>query len=79
MSYVLPLKAINTLENSIISQKGMFWKCFPGLVIPEIYTIKKLTIYKFFITLPLRLNMHAILIGLLHILWLLPIMGFHLM
>lgn len=61
MSYVLPLKAINTVENSIISQKDMFWKCFPGLVIPETYTIKNLTTYKFFITLPLRFNMHAFL------------------
>lgn len=50
MSDLGPLKAISTLENSIISQKDMFWNDFPGLVIQESYTIKNLTTYNFFIT-----------------------------
>lgn len=50
MSNLGPLKAVNTLENSIISPKDIFWKCFPGLVIPENYTIKNVTTYKFLVT-----------------------------
>lgn len=50
MSNLGPLKTVNTVENYIFSQKGMFWKYFPGLVIPESCTITNVTTSKFFIT-----------------------------